>query len=60
MKKRYPHQTINGRKDRIHRHVMEEKLGRPLKKEERVFHVDGDPLNNDPDNLVVVIFKILE
>lgn len=30
---------------------MEEKLGRALQPGERVFHLDGDPTNNHPDNL---------
>lgn len=53
----YPQKTINGRKDRVHRHVIEEFLGRPLKPSERVYHIDGDHLNNDPENLIVIKFK---
>lgn len=34
-----------------HRLVMEEKLGRPLTREEVVHHVDDDGTNNEPDNL---------
>lgn len=33
--------------------VAEEKIGRFLKKEEVVHHLDKDKLNNDPENLVV-------
>lgn len=36
-----------------HRLVMEAKLGRYLEKQEVVHHIDGNPLNNDPENLVV-------
>lgn len=36
-----------------HRHVMEQKLGRSLASEEIVHHLDGDPGNNAPDNLVL-------
>ena len=32
-----------------HRLVAEEKLGRPLRKEEVVHHIDGDYKNNDPN-----------
>lgn len=34
-----------------HRLVMEKKLGRHLAKPERVHHVDGNRINNDPANL---------
>lgn len=34
-----------------HRIVMEAKLGRILDRSERVHHIDGNPLNNRPDNL---------
>jgi len=34
-----------------HRLVMSEKLGRPLEKDEVVHHLDGNSLNNNPDNL---------
>ena len=34
--------------------LMEQILGRPLLKTEDVHHKDGNPLNNDPDNLEVV------
>lgn len=30
---------------------MEKLLGRPLQTEEQVHHIDGDRLNNCPDNL---------
>jgi predicted transcriptional regulator len=36
-----------------HRLVMEQKLGRLLDRKEVVHHIDGDPLNNHPDNLAV-------
>jgi transposase len=34
-----------------HRLIMARKLGRPLLRSETVHHIDGDQLNNDPDNL---------
>ena len=35
--------------------VLEEKIGRPLVKNEQVHHIDGNPLNNDPENLTIEI-----
>lgn len=52
--KRYKRIKINGREYIEHRKIMEELLGRPLKKTERVLHIDGDTLNNDPKNLIIV------
>jgi len=37
-----------------HRIVAAEKIGRPLKKGEVVHHIDGNILNNHPDNLEVL------
>jgi hypothetical protein len=37
-----------------HRLVMEEKIGRRLKKEEIPHHVDLNPSNNHPDNLILL------
>lgn len=36
---------------REHRYVMEQKIGRILKRTEIVHHIDGDTLNNHLDNL---------
>lgn len=35
----------------LHRHIMSEKLGRLVTRNEHVHHIDGDKLNNDLDNL---------
>lgn len=43
-----------GRLTLEHRVVMERVLGRPLKRSEHVHHIDGDPLNNAPENLCVM------
>lgn len=42
-------------KDRvfIHREVMGQKIGRRLTSEDIVHHIDGDKLNNSPDNLLL-------
>lgn len=42
----------NGRHE--HRIVAEQKLGRALLPGEIVHHIDGDHLNNDPENLAVM------
>ena len=36
-----------------HRLVIEKKIGRYLERQEVVHHIDGNPLNNHPDNLVL-------
>lgn len=45
------HPLANGGYIQEHRLVMEEKIGRHLRKGEVVHHIDGDSLNNHPDNL---------
>lgn len=45
----------NGKKTYRTQHalVAERALGRALRKGEEIHHVDGDPLNNAPSNLVI-------
>lgn len=50
----YPHKTIKGKKQPLHRHVMEEHLGRSLESNEHVYHLNGDPKDNRIENLVVI------
>ena len=42
---------VGGRVRETHRYVMEQKLGRKLLRTEIVHHIDGNKLNNNPDNL---------
>lgn len=49
----HPNGTKHGCYVAVHRLVMEEKLGRYLLRTEVVDHIDGDILNNSPDNLRV-------
>lgn len=46
--------TINGKQKRLHRHVMEEHLGRKLESWEHVHHVNDDSYDNRIENLVVL------
>lgn len=39
---------------RLHRAIMEDSLGRPLKRNEVIHHIDGDKENNDIENLEVL------
>lgn len=38
----------------LHRHIASIKLGRWLSTEEHVHHIDGNKLNNNPDNLEIL------
>ena len=53
-KNKYPHKTINGVKKRLHRHLMEEHLGRLLEPNEHVYHLNGDSKDNRIENLVII------
>jgi HNH endonuclease len=41
----------DSKKIMLHRHVMEQYLGRPLTEKEVVHHIDGDRFNNEISNL---------
>jgi HNH endonuclease len=51
----HPFAGKRSKKVREHRLVMERKLGRFLSPNEVVHHIDGDPSNNHPDNLVLFV-----
>lgn len=53
----YQHKTIRGVKKTVHRHIMEEHLGRSLETHEHVYHINGDPSDNRIENLIVIIKK---
>lgn len=50
----YLQTTVRRKRILRHRWVMEQHLGRKLKPSEKVRHLDGDKLNNDIDNLVIM------
>lgn len=41
----------------VHRDVASKKIGRPLRDNEVVHHIDGNKLNNRPNNLQVMTRK---
>lgn len=51
-KEGHPRADSRGRV-RLHLIVMEEKIGRPVERHESVHHIDGNKLNNHPDNLML-------
>jgi len=57
---KYVHKTIGGVKKRIHRHIVEEYIGRPLKENEHVYHINGNSADNSLDNLQIIVKKLRE
>ncbi len=50
----YKEVSLNGERIYEHRLVAALKIGRPLRSDEHVHHIDGDGWNNDPENLEVL------
>ena len=51
---RYLTRKINGKTKLLHRHTMEQHLGRPLLPTEHVHHLNGDTKDNRLENLQVI------
>lgn len=54
---RYPTVKVDGKTKQKHRHVVEQHLGRRLRRNETVHHKDGEPHRCDIDNLEVMSAK---
>lgn len=45
---------VNGKRVSEHRHIMEQHLGRKLKRSEQIHHINGDSLDNRVENMMVL------
>lgn len=57
MKSNYKKISVNGRKVDEHRYIIEQHIGRKLKRNEVVHHIDGNKLNNDLSNLQLMTLE---
>lgn len=53
-RKQYRFATVNGKTYRQHRLIVEQLIGRQLKRDEAVHHIDGNGRNNALGNLQIV------
>lgn len=57
-KYKYKYVRVSGRKIRIHRHIMEMHLGRQLRDDEYVYHINGNYQDNRIENLIVLVKNV--
>lgn len=54
MKARYRKMRVNGKQVSVHRYIAEQAIGRSLLSSEVVHHINGNKLDNHPENLCVL------
>jgi len=56
-KAKYISKMINGKVRTVHRYLIEQKIGRPLRNDEIIHHINGDSRDNRLENLEITNYK---